>query len=369
LMFLSGLELRNFRNYPLLQLKLLPGVNIFLGENAQGKTNILEAVVLLCIGKSFRTRKESDFIRWENEAAYLKGNFEADDGTFQVEIGFGAQTKKIKINGQDVKGFDCFAKVPVVVFSPEDLQLIKGGPQYRRDFIDLYLAQIDPKYRHVYLNYYKILQQRNRFLKASFYSPTEWEVWNEQLIDKGTQVILYRAFLLEKIQSYIATAHSRISVEREFLKLDYCCLGKYLNPERNETGIRALLEREIQRVKGAEMERKISLAGPQRDDFVLSINQGIDLKTFGSQGQQRTAALALKLGMVEVIRETREKPPLLLLDDVMSEFDDTRKLSLLKILINSTQTLITATSRRDFPDLPAGAAFFGVQRGAVSDVD
>jgi DNA replication and repair protein RecF len=116
LMFLSGLELRNFRNYPLLQLKLLPGVNIFLGENAQGKTNILEAVVLLCIGKSFRTRKESDFIRWENEAAYLKGNFEADDGTFQVEIGFGAQTKKIKINGQDVKGFDCFAKVPVVVF-------------------------------------------------------------------------------------------------------------------------------------------------------------------------------------------------------------------------------------------------------------
>jgi DNA replication and repair protein RecF len=369
LMFLSRLELRNFRNYHLLQLKLIPGVNVFLGENAQGKTNILEAIVLLCIGKSFRTRKESDFIRWESEAAYLKGSFDDDDAIHQVEIGFGAQTKKIKINGQDVKGFDCFGKVPVVVFSPEDLQLIKGGPQFRRDFIDLYLAQIDPKYRYVYLNYYKILQQRNRFLKASFLSPTEWEVWNEQLIDKGTQVILYRAFLLEKIQSYIAAAHSKISAEREFLKLDYCCLGKCFNPERDETEIRALLEREVQRVKSAEIERKISLVGPHRDDFVLSINQGINLKTFGSQGQQRTAALALKLGMVEVIREAREKLPLLLLDDVMSEFDDTRKFSLLKILIHSTQTLITATSRRDFPNLPYGAAFFEVQKGAVSDVD
>jgi DNA replication and repair protein RecF len=368
-MFLAGLELRNFRNYHLLQLKLAPGVNIFLGENAQGKTNILEAVVLLCIGKSFRTRKESDLIQWENEAAYLKGIFEDEDLIHQVEIGFGAQAKKVKINGQDVKGFDCFGKIPVVIFSPEDLQLIKGGPQSRRDFIDLYLAQIDPKYRHVYLNYYKILQQRNRFLKASFFSPTEWEVWNEQLIDKGTKVILYRAFLLEKIQPYIAAAHSKISAELEFLKLDYCCLGKYLNPVRDEIEIRTLFEREVQRLKSAEMERKISLVGPQRDDFVLSINQGIDLKTFGSQGQQRTAALALKLGMMEVISETRKKPPLLLLDDVMSEFDNNRKLSLLKVLINSAQTLITATSRGDFPDIPDEAIFFGVEKGAVCHVD
>jgi DNA replication and repair protein RecF len=368
-MFLSRLEMQNFRNYNLLRLKLSPGVNIFLGQNAQGKTNILEAVVLLCIGKSFRTRKESDFIRWETEAAYLKGNFEADHERHQVEIGFGNQHKKIKINGQDVKGFDCFGKVPVVVFSPEDLQLIKGGPQFRRDFIDLYLAQIDPKYRYVYLNYYKILQQRNRFLKESFFNPTEWEVWNDQLIEAGTKVILSRAVLLEKIQPYIDAAHQRISAERECLKLDYFCMGKFLNPDRDQSRIRAFFEAEVQRIKQVEIERKISLAGPQRDDFILSINRGVDLKTFGSQGQQRTAALALKLGMIEVIRETRETKPLLLLDDVMSEFDDTRKLSLLKLLIHSAQTLITSTSRQDFTDMSEGAAFFGVNKGAVTHVD
>jgi DNA replication and repair protein RecF len=364
-MFLAEMGLKHFRNYESLQIEFSPEVNILVGQNAQGKTNILEAVFLSCLGKSFRTKKEAELIQWNYDFFYLKSRFESADFSHLCELGVGKKQKKIKLNGVEVNGSNFFGRVPVVVFSPEDLQLIKGGPQIRRDFIDLYLAQIDSNYREVYLTFYKTLHHRNRFLKERWLNPTEWEVWDDQLIENGIKVIKYRAALIGRIKPYIIKAHQQISGATEKIKIDYLCMNKYLNPSQDEELLRNLYHEDLYHAKKMELERKISLIGPHRDDLALTINDDIELRAFGSQGQQRTAALALKLGLIQVIKETRETIPLLLLDDVMSEFDDLRKQELLKILINSCQTFITATSRHDFSDFNDKAAFFTVTKGAL----
>jgi DNA replication and repair protein RecF len=364
-MFLLNLGLQHFRNYESLRIKFSPEVNILVGQNAQGKTNILEAVFLSCLGKSFRTKKETELIQWNYDFFYLVSRFENNGLSDRCELGVGKKQKKIKLNGVEVKGSDFFGRVPVVVFSPEDLQLIKGGPQIRRDFMDLYLAQIDAAYRDVYLNYYKTLHHRNRFLKERRHNPTEWEVWDEQLIKNGVEIIKYRAALTEKIKPYIIKAHQQISGAVEKVGIDYLCLKKYPNPGQDVENLSTLFRNDLQQAKNLEIERKISLVGPHRDDLAITIDNQVELRAFGSQGQQRTAALALKLGLIEVIKEARGVVPLLLLDDVMSEFDDLRKQALLKILINSSQTFITATSRHDFPDFNQKAAFFTVAKGAI----
>ncbi|HEY8464747.1 MAG TPA: DNA replication/repair protein RecF [Bacillota bacterium] len=367
-MFLSKMELKNFRNYHLLHLDLSPEVNILVGANAQGKTNLLEAISLFCLGKSFRTRKESDLIRWGSDFFYIKGIFSGREHSDEIEIGLGKDQKKIKVNGTETKGFTFFGQVPLVIFSPEDLQLIKGGPQFRRDFIDLYLAQIAPQYRYVYLNYLKVLQQRNRLLKGNVKS-VELDVWNTQLVEKGIKIIQYRTSLIQRIKPYIRDAHQQISGDRERLNLDYLCMHKYPNPEPDESNLRKILTTELINLKQSELERRITLVGPQRDDLLLTVNEGVALRDFGSQGQQRTAALALKLGLIKVIKAVRESTPLLLLDDVMSEFDNQRRQSLLKMLINSCQTFITATTGADFPGLTKKAALFRVKDGEVNHVD
>jgi DNA replication and repair protein RecF len=364
-MFLSTMELQHFRNYNQLSIKFSPRVNIFIGKNAQGKTNLLEAVFLSCLGKSFRTKKDLELIQWGYDSFYLKSCFEANDLTRQIEFGLGKEQKKIKLDGQVVKNAVLFGITPVVVFSPEDLQLVKGGPQIRRDFIDLYLAQIAPQYRNIYLNYYKVLSHRNYFLKGSFPDPTEWEVWDEQLVECGIKVIKYRAALVERIKPYIIAAHRQISVATEQIDLNYLCLNKYLNPKAEQNLLRQMFRDELKNFHQMELERRVSLVGPQRDDLLLSLGNGVDLRSFGSQGQQRTAALALKLGLLAIMQEARETAPLLLLDDVMSEFDDYRKQALLKILLGSCQTFITATSDHDFPGYTDQATFFQIESGVV----
>jgi DNA replication and repair protein RecF len=364
-MYLDEMQLQHFRNYKALRIKFSPDVNILIGQNAQGKTNILEAVFLSCLGKSFRTKKETELIQWNSDFFYLASRFKDNELSYLCELGVGNRKKKYKLNGIAVKGVEFFGKVPVVAFSPEDLQLIKGSPQMRRDFIDLYLAQIDFNYRETYLNYYKILQQRNRFLKEGRLNPTEWEVWDEQLITNGIKIIKYRAKLLERIKPYIINAHHLISGAHEKISIDYLCLNKYLNQGIDETILRNLFQNDLLKVKQLEIDRKVSLVGPHRDDLAITLDDQIELRAYGSQGQQRTAALALKLGLIEVLKEAREVMPLLLLDDVMSEFDDLRKQALLKILVNSCQTFITATSRHDFPDFVDQSAFFTVAKGVV----
>jgi DNA replication and repair protein RecF len=365
-MNIHQLELKSFRNYHSLKINLSPQVNIFFGQNAQGKTNLLEAVALLCLGRSFRTKKDAELIGWGAEAAYVKGSFTTECGEESFEVGIGTSEKRIKRNGQPVKGSAALGQVPVVLFSPDDLQIIKGGPQYRRDFIDLYLAQIEPDYRFVYYNFAKVLQQRNRLLREGAVSPTELEVWDEQLIVKGAKVIKYRRRLVERATPAIAAAHRKISGSREELELAYLSFDGQSPQGESEAELQELFRAHLERWRPLELERRLSLVGPQRDELRLTLAGNGELRTYGSQGQHRTAALALKLGLVEELHEARGVYPLLLLDDVMSEFDDARKQALLELIIHSTQTLMTSTHRRDFPIDGPEAVFFQVSNGAVA---
>lgn len=371
-MFLKEIRLKNFRNYINTNLDFSPNINIIYGKNAQGKTNILESIALLCLGRSFRTNKDSELINWNAESCYLRGvidhsieeNFIED----QIEIGIGHKQKKIKLNNQEQKPQEIYGKAPVVIFSPDDLQLIKGGPQFRRDFIDLYLAQIEPNYRQIFYDYYKVLQQRNRFLKERYIDLNELEVWNEQLVVKGVKVIKYRAHLINRIEPFIVNAHSNISNNKEVIKIDYISLKGINIKNETEADLTQIFHQELKDSYKLELERKITLIGPQRDDLRIMINNTFDLKTYGSQGQQRTAALSLKLGLVDIITQSRNKVPLLLLDDVMSEFDNSRKQSLLNLLISSAQTFMTSTSKEDFPVDDSNSSFFLIDKGEVKDV-
>lgn len=367
-MYLDQLELRNFRNYQELKLKFSERINIFIGENAQGKTNLLEAIALLCLGKPIRTKKDNELIKWETDHCFCRGQFQESENFTLIEIGIGLKEKRIKIDGQVVKNNSVFGQIPVVIFSPDDLQLVKGGPQQRRDFIDIYLAQIEPKYRFVYYNFYKVLQHRNRLLKQDFVDREELEAWNDQLIEKGSKVIRYRNSLINSVKPYIKAAQQIISGDKEILNMDYLCFNDQILSD-DEAEIKSKFQDELGKVKEYELQRGMTLVGPHRDDLRLTINHQIELRSFGSQGQQRTAALALKLGLVEKIKEARGMHPLILLDDVMSEFDDHRKQHLLQLLISSSQTFLTSTSKQDFPLQDQRTNFFIINQGEVQYVE
>ncbi|MGE5605606.1 MAG: DNA replication/repair protein RecF [Bacteroidota bacterium] len=367
-MYLNQLELRNFRNYQELKLKFSEQINVFIGKNAQGKTNLLEAIALLCLGKPIRTKKDNELIKWGTDHCFCRGQFQENDNYTLVEVGIGVKEKRIKINGQAVKNNSVFGQIPIVIFSPDDLQLVKGAPQERRDFIDIYLAQIEPKYRFVYYNFFKVLQQRNRLLKQGFVDRGELDAWNEQLIEKGTKVIKYRNSLINSVKPFIGAAQQTISGDKEFLNLEYVSFNNQIIPN-DETEIKSKFQEELLKVKDYELQRGMTLIGPHRDDLRLTINHEIELRSYGSQGQQRTAALALKLGLVEKIKEARGMYPLILLDDVMSEFDDHRKQHLLQLLISSSQTFLTSTSKQDFPLQGQQTHFFSVNQGEIQYVE
>ncbi len=368
-MFLTSLELNRFRNYNDLTIEFSPQVNIFFGQNAQGKTNLLEAIAMLSLGKSFRTKKDDEVIQWGSETCFLKGMFVGEQTPETIEIGIGRAEKRYRLNHQSVKRNDILGQVPVVIFSPDDLQLIKGGPSNRRDFLDLYLAQIEPKYRFVYYNYSKVLQQRNRLLKEREVNLTELEVWNEQLVEKGAKVIKYRLLFIETTIPYIIQAQQQISNSRETLTFEYIGFRNQVLTNMSEEDIKKLLQEALITVRHSEIERRVTLIGPQLDDLRISFESGLELRIFGSQGQQRTATLALKMGLINKIKETRDEYPILLLDDVMSEFDDGRKRALIENLINSVQTFITSTSRNDFARFAYisdfRTCFYEIERGAL----
>lgn len=367
-MYLKYLKAKDFRNYSAIDIQCSERINIFFGRNAQGKTNLLEAITLLGHGRSFRTKKDQELIRWGTEACFLRGDFDSAASESRVEIGIGVDAKKSKIDGRPVKNNELLGQIPLVIFSPDDLQIVKGGPQHRRDFIDFYLVQIDPKYRYVYYNYHQVLQQRNRLLKENRPDRDQLEVWNEQLVEKGSKVIRYRIQFLNAAQPYINRAQFRISGNAEELSLSYLGFHNQALADADEEQLQTVFRRELERLRTAEVCRQVTLVGPHRDDLRIALATGMELRAFGSQGQQRTAVLALKIGLLEKILETRGVYPILLLDDVMSEFDDLRKQKLLELLLEGSQTFLTSTGRRDFPIESSLTQFFEVEQGIVANV-
>ena len=339
-MIIKSLKLKNFRNYDLLSIDFDESTNIFHGNNAQGKTNILESVYLAATTKSHRGTKDRDMIQFDHEEAHIEIMVEKNNIPFQIDIHLKKNSPKgIAINKIPIKkASELFGIINVVFFSPEDLNIIKNGPAERRRFIDFELASLDKIYLNDLSNYSRILNQRNKLLKDVNDNETllqTLDIWDIQLIKYGNKIIERRKVFIEQINKIISFIHKKLTGGKEELKLFYECGTGQLD---FETCIKRNRERDI--------KLKSTSAGPHRDDICFMAN-GIDIRKFGSQGQQRTTALSLKLSEIELVKQIINDKPILLLDDVLSELDKDRQNYLLDS-IKDIQTLITCTGLDDF---------------------
>ena len=341
-MIIQSLELQDFRNYSFLELKLDNGINIFYGNNAHGKTNILESVYVGCTSRSHKSAKDREMIRFDQDAAHIKINLLKKDIPHRIDMHIKKNNAKgIALNGVPIRRVSqLFGIANVVIFSPEDLHIIKNGPSDRRRFMDMELCQLNKVYVHNLSSYNKILAQKNKLLKEmeSIQDAESFlEIYNTQLAGYGSELIRTRQNFIEKLDRIMTKIHHNISGGREELHVIY---------EANASA--EDLESEMNRHRLQELKQRMSLTGPHRDDLRFEID-GVDIRYFGSQGQQRSAVLSLKLSELKLVEEIIGDQPVLLLDDVLSELDRSRQNMLLNS-IGNIQTLITCTGLDDFVD-------------------
>ena len=339
-MIIKSLELQNFRNYENLKLDFDSGTNIFYGDNAQGKTNILEAIYLIATTKSHKGSKDSDIIQFGHEEAHIRSYLYKEDVTRQVDMHLRkSKTKGIAIDSQGIKkAADLLGLLNVVFFSPEDLSIIKNGPAERRRFIDMELCQLDSFYLYNLNHYNKIVNNRNKLLKDLFMNPGLKEtlsIWDSQLLSYGSKIIERRSLFIDQLNQIIFDIHNRLSGGKEQIKIVY---EKNVEIDNLEEKLRLNQDKDIY--------LKQTTVGPHRDDISFIVND-IDIRKFGSQGQQRTAALSLKLSEIELVKKSIKDTPVLLLDDVLSELDSNRQNYLLNS-IGDIQTIITCTGLDEF---------------------
>ena len=338
-MFFKSVELKNYRNYDLLKLKFTPTINIIVGKNGQGKTNILEAIYLSAIGKSFQTNKDSEMIKIGKEKAKVEIEYETKDreGKITVEI---ADKKTFFINGiKQKKISDIIGKINIVLFYPDNIDIIKGGPAERRRFLDIMISQLKPNYIHILNKYLKTLDQRNAYLKQIKFdnkSKDMLEIWDESLSRLSYQIYTYRSEYIQKIKEKIKVIHNKITncgQQDEKIEISFISSGKsqkdfYENLLRNREN---------------DIRKGYTSTGSHRDDFDIYINDK-KVNVYGSQGQQRTSVLSLKLTELNIIQDEIEEPPILLLDDFMSELDENRRNNLTNAIENN-QVFITCTDK------------------------
>lgn len=364
-MKINRLKLYQYRNYPYLELAFSDNINIFLGRNAQGKTNILEAIYYTAIGRSHRTHNDQDLIMWDKNQSKVQIDFERIGVENCLSFLFQKDKRReIVYNGVKVKLNEAMGAVNVVMFSPEDLMLIKGAPQERRRFLDLEISQANRVYYELLSKYIKIVQQRNTVLKKlreERAGEEMLEVWDEQLAAIAYRIVIKRKEAVDKLSMLANLMHRRLTKESENLKLTYLVHGLEDETLLDESWYRDSLKerRKLDIIRGS------TSIGPHRDDLKIEVN-GIDLKTFGSQGQQRTGILSLKLSELEYIKSEIGEYPILLLDDVMSELDYERRAQLLLFIKEKIQTFITATDRKYFPDFKIGKYYY-IENGALID--
>lgn len=339
-MIIESMELENYRNYQSLQINFSSGTNIFYGDNAQGKTNVLEGIYVCSTTKSHRGAKDKEIISFGQEEAHIKLGIRKEGVPYRIDMHLKKhKTKGIAINGVPIrKVSELFGIVNVVFFSPEDLNIIKNGPAERRRFLDLELCQLNKLYVHALAGYNKVILQRNKLLRDLFAHPeyeSTLEVWDEQLLSYGKQVILERQQFIAQLNQIIQEIHGNLTGNKEHLELKY---EPNAEPEEFADVLR--------RSRDQEIRQKTTLVGPHRDDIRFSVNQ-IDIRKFGSQGQQRSAALSLKLSEIQLVKQMIHDYPVLLLDDVLSELDSSRQNHLLNH-INHIQTMVTCTGLDDF---------------------
>ncbi len=339
-MFVKSLELRNYRNYEKLHIDFDSGTNVLYGDNAQGKTNILESIYVCATSKSHRGSKDKEIIHFNDEESHIKLFVDKKGVETRIDMHLKKnKTKGIAIGGIPIrKASELFGNINVVFFSPEDLNIIKNGPSERRRFLDMELCQLDKIYTSGLVSYNKALNQRNKLLKDIPFHPDYMDtlqVWDMQLVKFGCEVMKRRNQFVEELNRLISGIHKRLTGGREEIWISY-------EPDINTEDFEETLH--LSREK--DLKNRLTMRGPHRDDILFIIN-GIDIRKYGSQGQQRSAALSLKLSEIEMIKKTTGESPILLLDDVLSELDSRRQNHLLES-IQDIQTIITCTGLDDF---------------------
>lgn len=344
-MKLKSIELQHYRNYESLRLETDHMVNVFIGPNAQGKTNLLEAIFVLALARSHRTAKDKELIGWQHDSARAAGEAERRYGGVSLEIVFTDQGKRAKVNGLEQRRLSEFVgTLNVVMFAPEDLEIVKGAPGVRRRFLDMEIGQIQPGYLHAMQQYGKVLMQRNRYLKTAAPGSKHelLDIWDEQLASWGVKLMKKRQNFIVKLQQWAASIHAGITGGGEALQVEYRPSLEMEGPEDEAVLIDRFMVK-LSQMREQELRRGMTLIGPHRDDLLLRIN-GMEAQAYGSQGQQRTTALSLKLAEIELIREETGEYPVLLLDDVLSELDRSRQTMLIDTFQRKVQTFITTTS-------------------------
>lgn len=352
-MYIKSIELKDFRNYENLNVSFNRKVNIFLGNNAQGKTNLLEGIYLNAMAKSFKTSKDKEMIRFGEEFCKLKIVSIVDDEEQVTEIVINREGKKgVKLNGVKIKKTsELLDRIYIIIFSPEDLKIVKDEPEKRRRFIDRELCQIKPGYFNDLSQYKKVLKQRNAYLKEPSIDPSILDIWDMELAKYGSRIIQKRSEFIEKINLISREIHDKISGGREELTLRY----EASISETDDT--EAVFYEILQKTRDDDIRNRTTGKGPHKDDLNISAD-GIDLRKFGSQGQQRTAALSLKLSEIRLIEEETGELPILLLDDVLSELDNERQSYLINSLGENQMFITTADlSGRVARSMPEGKIF------------
>ncbi|MBQ7833144.1 MAG: DNA replication/repair protein RecF [Lachnospiraceae bacterium] len=339
-MYIKSLELENYRNYKSLNLSFDKGTTILYGDNAQGKTNILEAIYVSATTKSHKGSKDREIVNFDADEGHIRTILEKDGLDYRIDMHLRkAKSKGIAINCEKIKkASELIGLLNIVFFSPEDLNIIKDGPAYRRRFVDMELCQLDQFYIYNLNNYNKIINQRNKLLKDLYLNPSLREtltIWDTQLESYGSKIIERREQFCDQLNDIMYDIHKNLSGGKEEIKIVY-------EPNVAASDIGKMLQREQER----DIRSKMTSVGPHRDDFAFMVN-GIDIRKYGSQGQQRTAALSLKLAEIELVKKITKECPVLLLDDVLSELDSNRHNHLLNC-IGDIQTIITCTGLDEF---------------------
>ena len=339
-MFIDSLELSKYRNYENLNISFDPGITILYGDNAQGKTNILEALYIAGTTKSHRGSKDKDIIKFDEEEAHIRLKTTKNDIGHKIDVHLRKNKNKyIAIDGISIKkSGELLGLINMIFFSPEDLSIIKNGPSQRRRFMNLELCELNKLYFDNYINYNKALEQRNTLLKQIVSDnklKDTLDIWDDYIIQYGTEVIKERQHFIDRLNEIVKVIHDHLTGGREKIEIKY---EKNVSIED--------YEKVLQKKRDIDMRYQSTQTGPHRDDMCFYIN-GIDVRTYGSQGQQRTAALSLKLAEIELVKSIINDTPVLLLDDVMSELDSNRRNYLLES-IKDIQTVVTCTGYDDF---------------------
>lgn len=371
-MQLNKLELRNYRNYQELSLKFPNRLNIFLGENAQGKTNLLESIYVLALTRSHRTSSEQELIGWQDDFAQIKGEITRGTSELALELLMTKKGRKSKVNHIEQKRLSSYiGQLNVILFAPEDLSLVKGSPQVRRRFIDMELGQIDSIYLYDLAQYQQTLKQRNLYLKQLMEKKQTDELYldilTEQLVDFGSKVLASRLVFIKNLERWSNELHGKITNQKEHLTIEYAASIPLKNQPVEE--IRSVFLTELQKNRQRERFKGNTFLGPHRDDLIFKVNNQ-NVQTYGSQGQQRTTALSVKLAEIDLMKEETGEYPILLLDDVMSELDDNRQIHLLETIENKVQTFLTTTTLNHVKGkLTVHPDVFYVQQGQIERKD